>query len=117
MGENVKTMELFRGANGAIGQNAAINSDTLDMRHVRLDGYFSLHMINTGGTVTATVLVCSIKGGTFVPPDTPVTIISAQAAGTGFVSFSPPVAPFMKIRFTETNVAAVTAMDAWLNYQ
>ena len=117
MGENVKTMELFRGANGAIGQNVAINSDALDMRNVKMDGYFSLHMINTGGTVTVTVLVCSTKTGTFVAPDTAITVISAQSAGTGFASFSPPVAPFMKLRFTETNVAAVTAMDAWLNYQ
>lgn len=117
MGENVKTMELFRGANGAIVQNATLTSDALDMRNLRMDGYFSLHMINTGGTVTVTVLVCSTKTGTFVAPDTAITIISAQAAGTGFASFSPPVAPFMKILFTETDVAAVTAMDAWLNYQ
>jgi len=117
MGENVKTMELFRGAGGAIVQNSYIDSDALDMRNAKVDGYFSLHMINTGGTVTVTVLVCSTKSGTFVAPNTAVTVISAQAAGTGFEPFGPPPTPFMKLRFTETNVAAVTAMDAWLNYQ
>ena len=117
MGENVKTMELYRGANGAITRNASVTSDPLDMRNLRLDGYFSIHMINTGGTVTVTVLVCSTKEGTFVAPDTGVTVISEGAAGTHFASFSPPLAPFMKIKFTEIDVAAVTAMDAWLNYQ
>ena len=117
MGENVKTMELFRGAGGAITKNSYIDSDALDLRNVKVDGYFSLHMINTGGTVTVTVLVCSTENGTFVAPDTAVTVISAQAAGTGFATFGPPLTPFMKLRFTETNVAAVTAMDAWLNYQ
>jgi len=117
MGENVKVMELFRGVGGAIEKDKTLTSDALDMRYVRMDGYFSLHMINVGGTVTATVLVCSTKNGTFVAPDTAVTVISAQAAGTGFASFSPPVAPFMKILFTETDAAAVTTLEAWLNYQ
>lgn len=117
MGENVKTMELFRGANGAIVQNATLTSDALDMRNLKMDGYFSLHMISTGGTITVTVLVCSTKNGTFVAPTTAVTVLSAKAAGTYFESFDPPVAPFMKLLFTETDVAAVTAMDAWLNYQ
>ena len=117
MGETVKVMELFRGSGGAIGKNASIDSDALDMRSVNLDGYFSLHMISTGGTITVTVLVCSTKEGTFIAPTTPVTVLDTKAAGSYFESFSPPVAPFMKLRFTETDVAAVTAMDAWLIYQ
>lgn len=117
MGENVKVMELYRGTNGAIGKNAYIDSDALDMRNVKVDGYFALQMISTGGTITVTVLVCSTKDGTFVAPTTAVTVLSSKAAGTYYESFTPPVAPFMKLRFTETDVAAVTAMDAWLNYQ
>ena len=115
MTKHINTIELFRSTGGAIARNNAINSDPIDLRALDLEGSFSLHMIHAGGTITATVLVCSTPGGTYVAPSTPVTILLTKAAGSYFASFSPPVAPFMKIRFTETNVAAVTTMDAWLN--
>ena len=117
MGENVKTMELFRGANGAIVQSNTLTSDALDMRNLKMDGYFSLHTIHVGGDITVTVLVCSTKAGTFVAPSTAVEIVADFAAGTGFWSFTPPVAPFIKLLFTENGTAAVTSMDAWLNHQ
>ncbi len=117
MPENIKVKELYRGTGGAIGQNASITTDYIDMRRLRLDGNFALHMISVGGTITVTVLVCSTSKGTFIAPDTPITVINAGAAGSFFAAFTPPVAAFMKLKFTETNVAAVTAMDAWLNYQ
>jgi len=117
MGEKIKVVELFRGTKGAIVRAATITSHAIDLRNVKPDGNFALHMINTGGTVTATLLVCSTEKGTFIAPSTAVTILSAKAAGSHYASFTPPVAAFIKILFTETNVAAVTAMDAWLNYQ
>jgi hypothetical protein len=113
----VMTVELFRATGGAITKNGTLTSDAIDLRNVGVDGFFSLHMITTGGTVTVTLLVCSTADGTFVAPTTAVTIFSSKAAGTYFAAFNPPLAPFMKILFTELNVAAVTAMDAWLNIQ
>lgn len=117
MGENVRTMELFRSTGGAIVQNATLTSDPLEMDKMKTDGCFSLHMISVGGTITVTVLVCSTKKGTYIAPTAPVTIFDAVAAGSYFAEFTPPLTPFMKLLFTETNVAAVTSMDAWLNYQ
>jgi len=117
MGEKIKVVELFRGTGGAIVRAATITSHAIDLRNVKPDGNFALHMINTGGTVTATLLVCSTPDGTFIAPSTAVTILATKAAGSHYASFTPPVAAFIKILFTETNVAAVTAMDAWLNYQ
>lgn len=117
MGENVKVYELFRATNGAIVQNGYIDSDPIELEKVKADGFFSLHMVSVGGTITVTVLVCSTKSGTYIAPTTPVVIFSAKAAGSYFDSFDPPPTPFMKIRFTETNVAAVTSLDAWCNVQ
>jgi len=117
MRKKILVHELFRASNGAIDQNATLTSEAIDLRNVGIEGNFSLHMINTGGTVTATLLVCSTAKGTFVAPSTAITILNAKAAGTHFAAFTPPLTPFMKILFTETNVAAVTAMDAWLNIQ
>lgn len=117
MGAKIKIRELFRGTFGAIAQNGNIISESVDLRDLYTDGNFSLHMINTGGTVTVTLLVCSTVNGTFIEPSTPVVILNAKAAGSHFEAFTAPTAGFVKFKFTETNVAPVTAMDAWLNYQ
>lgn len=117
MEEKINTIELFRATGGAITQSGTLTSDLIDLTETGTGGFFSLHLISAGGTVTVTVLVASIKDGTFVAPDTPVTVFAAAAAGTHFASFKPPLTPYMKLLFTETGVAAVTTMDAWLNHQ
>ncbi len=117
MENRIQVLHLFKGANGAITQDAAIKSEIIDLRNKSVNGFFSLHMISVGGTITVTIEVCSTKDGTFLAPTTAVTILDAKAAGSYFEAFSPPLAPFMKIVFTETDVAAVTDMNAWLNYQ
>ena len=117
MGEKIKSIELFNGAGGAITQNSYIDSDPIDLTEQDLDGFFSLYMKNTGGTVTVTVLVAPTLGGTYTAPDTSVAPFTAAAAGVHFAEFDPPLCQFMKLRFTETNVAAVTAMDARLVYK
>jgi len=117
MNERIHVIELFDTTNGAIAQNNSITSDAIDLRNVGVNGFFSLHMIHTGGTITPTVLVCSTAAGTFVAPDTAVTIGTALAAGTHFIDFEVPLAPFIKIKFTETNTAATTSLTANLIVQ
>jgi len=115
MGALIHTFELYRGTAGAIAKNNAITSDVIELAKMRIDGYFSLHMIHIGGTITASVFVCSTATGTFVEPDTNIDIFTAAVAGTHFASFTPPLAPFMKIKFIETNTAACTSLSVWLN--
>ena len=117
MGERILTQELFRATNGAIVKQATLTTDLIDLTGKNLEGTFTLHSIHVGGDITVTVLVCSTPKGTFVAPSTPVEIVADFAAGTGFWAFTPPLAPYMKLLFTENNTAAVTSMDAWLNYQ
>lgn len=117
MGEKIRTQELYRAAGGAIDKAGTITSDVIDLTGMRLEASFALHTIHVGGDITVTVLVCSIPTGTFVAPTTPVEIAADFAAGTGYWAFTPPVAPYMKLKFVENNTAAVTTMDAWLNYQ
>lgn len=117
MGERIRVYQLFKGVDGAIAQNNAIKSEVIDLRDKRLIGNFALHMISVGGTITVTIELCSTSGGTFIAPTTAVTILDTKAAGSYFEAFSPPTAAFMKIVFTETDVAAVTSMNAWLNFQ
>lgn len=117
MENKVSTIELFRATNGAIVQNNTITSDEIDLRNINANGFFSLHTIHLGGTLGVTVLVCSTAGGTYVAPTTAVVIMTGKAAGTYFISFDPPLAPFMKLLFTEQNAAAITSLDAWLHIQ
>lgn len=117
MGKLLK-LELFKGADGAITQNASISSKVIELDSMEFKGSApkaTLYMKPTGGTVTATVTCSLTGGGTFTAPGTAVTLYSEGAAGVRIgANVDLPNMPFIKILFTETNVAAVTAMDAWL---
>lgn len=117
MGEKIKTIEMFSGVNGAFAQAGTLLSDPIELKNQDLDGVFSLHMISLGGTITVTVLVCSTETGTYIAPTTALAIFTAKAAGSYADEFEPPMFPWMKLLFTETNVAAVTSLKAWLNYK
>lgn len=117
MEKRIHTLHLFKGVSGAIVQNKVIRSEIIDLRYKELTGNFALHMITIGGDVTVTVEVCSTKDGTFMAPTSAVTIFATKTAGSYYAAFTPPVAAFMKIVFTENNTSAVTSMNAWLNIQ
>jgi len=118
MGEPITTIRLFDGTQGAITKDGDLLSPIIDLRHRNLEASFSLHTIHAGGDITVTVQGCSTEGGTFMEFSTACTIVSDFAAGSGFWAISSfPVAPFIKLKFDENNTAAVTSLDAWLNYQ
>lgn len=118
-GRRIVTIEMFRSTGGAIAQNNAIYSDVIELDTLGFSSEelkAALHVITTGGTLTASVMVCSTKGGTYVEPDTNVDILTAVAPGTHVsANTALPNFPFLKIKFLETNVGAMTAMDAWLH--
>lgn len=117
MGKLIK-LELFKGAGGAITQNSYINSQIIELDSKEFAGSAPkaiLYMKNTGGTVTVTVTCCPTYNGTYSAPDTGIALLTTAAAGTHISANTDlPNMPFIKLLFTETNVAAVTAMDAWL---
>jgi len=117
MGERILVQDLFRATNGAVVKNSTLTTKEIDLTGKNLEGTFALHTIHVGGDITVTVLVCSTRKGTYVAPSTPVVIVADFAAGTGYWAFTPPIAPFMKLLFTENDTAAITSMDAWLVYQ
>lgn len=110
--------ELYKGTDGAIVQNNVITSHIIELNTAEFMGSAPkacLYMKNTGGTVTASIVGCPTYNGTFTAPDTAVNLIATAAAGTHIsANVDLPNMPFIKVVFTETNVAAVTAMDAIL---
>ena len=118
---NIKTVELFRGTGGAITKNAYLDTDPIDLRNLRSPTTQSkgqLHIVSVGGTITVTTLVASYEDGTFVAPTTAVTWLTTAAEGTTVsAAVNIPIFPWIKLRFTETNVAAVSSLDAWLHFR
>ncbi len=94
----VSTRKLFTAE--AIVASADTTSVVIDLREITGNGFFSLHYITTGtGTTKFEYLVCSTVDGTYL--DVGTDIGAALAAGSDLLSFSPEVAPFMKIKATE----------------
>jgi len=86
---------------------------------------FSVYFIITGsGTAKIEYLVCSEENGKYIEPSTATDIATGQTAtsgpgsdGVNFVAFEPELAPFIKIRFTETGAASAITPNLWLNMQ
>jgi hypothetical protein len=99
----------------AAGQNES--TAAIDLRQIAQDGTFSIKYTVTGtGTCKFEYNLCDTKTGTFIEPSGASDIASSITAssgtsGTDWVSFSPILAPFMKIKCTETgssNAVVVT---------
>lgn len=114
--EGIKTIQLFSAQ--AITQNNNVSSVDVDLRKLCPNYQFSVGYVFTGtGTLKLEYLVASKKDGTFAEPAGASDIAAALTAGNGTISFSPVLAPFLKIKATENNVGAITALDLWLNVQ
>jgi len=105
----------------SILQNASATSDVIKLKTIGPNGFFGLELVTVsagGGTIKAEVLVCSTEDGTFTTPEdkdgTAIDeIVTAHAAGQKYYGLPAfPVAPYLKIKFTENNVAAVTSLQA-----
>jgi hypothetical protein len=117
MEKRIQVFHLFKGVDGAMAQQGTKTSYIIDLRHKNIEANFAHHMINVGGSITATLLVCSTRDGTFMAPTTPVVIHDSKVAGSYYEAFSPPTAPFMKILYTEIDAGAITSLNAWLTIQ
>lgn len=105
----------------AAGQNES--TVAIDLREVAQDGIFSvLYTISGTGTAKLEYTVCATNDGTFVEPSGAADIGSSLTASSGtsgvdLVSFEPELAPFMKIKATETGSSNAVVVDLWLFIQ
>lgn len=81
------------------------DSNPIDLRDVSAQGDFSLSYTvstagtaSTCGTTTFSYLGCSVFDGTYIAPTDGTFGTVDENGGSGILSFSPPVMPFMKIR-------------------
>jgi len=100
----------------AASMDASANqtSDAINMNHYKPERdkvTFQIHLAGTAGaTVTFTVLVGHTKSGTYNAVANETEIVADQALGDATYSFTPPIAPFIKIKAEETAGQAVSAM-------
>ena len=111
----ITTIKVFDAE--ALGTSGTVTSEAQDLREIAQDYKFSLEYIITGsGTVTIEYLVCSTKDGTYIDAGTDLLTAGTGASLISFTAGEPELAPFMKIKITETgtNTAGVTV---YLNIQ
>lgn len=105
-------------ASGTLEENIKIEQHNFD-------GYFSLHIVVSAGTgVLKAEYKLSNSGSNYVEPTGASDIFSSFSAASGpgsdgndLYTFTPDLAAFMKILFTETGGANSITFSAWLACQ
>jgi len=111
----ITTMKIFDAE--ALALSGTATSGAIDLREIAQDYNFSLEYIITGsGTITIEYLVCSTIDGTYIDAGTNLLTAGTGASLVPFTAGEPELAPFMKIKITETgtDTAGVTV---YLNIQ
>lgn len=113
----ITTYDVFNGAK-TIVKNTTETSVAFDSRECAQNGYFSLEWTITGtGTLTLAYTVCSTKSGTYFTPTGGGTIVAGLTLGTGGMTFSPEMYPFIKLTVTETVNSANAVITLKFNVQ
>jgi len=103
----ITTIKLFDAE--ALALSGTDTSGAIDLREIANEYDFSVeYTIGGSGTVTIEYLLCSTKDGTYIDAGTD---LATAATGSDIVSFTagePYLAPFMKIRITETGTDTAT---------
>ena len=111
----ITTIALFKNTLcGTKGTGGTILSDPIDLREISAIGNFSLSYgiagtnAGTAGTTVFEYLGCPVYDGTYRAAGTFGTF---TGAASGYLSFSPVVTPFMKIKAVSgtSNPALITA--------
>jgi len=111
----ITTIKVFDAE--ALANAGTKTSEFIDLREIAQDYEFSLEYIITGsGTITILYLVCSTIDGTYIDAGTDLLTAGTGESLISFTAGEPELAPFMKIKITETgtNTAGVTV---YLNVQ
>ena len=119
----ITTFQLFTGT--SISANGSLTSKAVDLRRIASNGLFSVYYAITGdGTAKIEYLLCSTETGTYLEPSTASDIGSSltKTSGPGsdgknVIAFEPELAPFLKIKITETGTAQAITPNLWLNVQ
>lgn len=112
----ITTIKLF--SNESIAASGSATSVAVDLREIAQEGRFSVYSAITGsGTVKIEYLVAPEEDGTYIEPAGASDVATGLAAGSAAASFSPVVAPFLRIKATETGGANGVGLSLWLNVQ
>jgi hypothetical protein len=113
----IDTFKIFDGE--IIAASGSSETSAICLKDYTSNGMLSLQNTMTGtGTAKITFTQCSTLEGTYVLPEGGADIKTTQAgAGSWLGSFSADLAPFIKIKITETGGVAGIVCNTWLNVQ
>lgn len=106
-----------------ITKNTSVTSGAIPLMEIAQNGIFSLEYLITGdGTVKIEYLLCSTEHGTYIEPSTATDIASgltktSGSSGQDIISFNPEMAPWLKLKVTETGTSENAVVTLILNIQ
>ncbi len=117
---DITTKYIFTGSEIAAGESS--ESDTINMQGMANDGVFSIYIYETGDGTGQWTYELSINGVDFVEFTDSADIISSafvRTSGPGsdgkdIIQFTPELAPFIKIKVTETGSSDAISPVAYL---
>lgn len=118
-GDNVIKVYTIPSLNGAaIAGSASVTGETIDLSGQKPNGFFSIQLttVGAGSAVTVEYLV-SHDNTTFTTPIGATEIVTGFVPGTDMYSFSPMMAPYLRLKVTEENGADVTSCTVLLAIQ
>ena len=93
-------------------------SEVIDVKSLANSGNFSVEWTATGtGTGKIEYLICSTINGTFIEPSGASDIKASITTGHDAIAFTPVLAPYMKLKITETGGATAITFTVHLNIQ
>jgi len=122
----ITTQKLFIGTSIAANTSLTLPDGAgIDLRRAAPNGVFSVYFKITGdGTAKVEYLLSSEEYGPFIEPSSASDVTTGQTKTSGpgsdgidLVVFQPEIAPFMKIKITETGTASAITPNLWLNMQ
>ena len=103
----------------AVVKSTSSYSEVIDVKSLANSGNFSVEWTTVGtGTGKIEYLICSTIDGTFIEPSGASDIKASMAAGHDGIAFTPVLAPYMKLKISETAGSSnITAFTVYLNIQ
>lgn len=117
-GNVVSTARIF--TNQSIAGRGISDSDPWQIKLFAINGFFSVNLKVTGTGAVELSYLLSHDGVTYLPPSSAASIVagftsSSGTSGQDIFSFSPEIAPWIKIRAINRSAAASTVVaNAWL---
>ena len=113
---NIQCYDAFRTTTTVIGASGASNSQVFDLHDLKPDGLFGIQ-VHTSGTTQQIKVEYQLSADDVTWTSGATPIVTGFGAGTGYYSFDPEMARYMRLVATEIAGTAVSGITVFLCIQ